>query len=96
MPANAMLLRGTEGEAVADPRRVPRIELFLQGRRQTMQDAQAGPLAVLPELPRDIDPVSTAAYIRAVLSGSSPLPDPIATQVAHIVQVDLKLRKMQA
>ena len=70
MGANAMLLRGTEGEAVADPRRVPRIELFLQGRRQTVQDAQAGPLAVLPELPRDIDPVRTAGDIRSVLAGT--------------------------
>lgn len=96
MGANAMLLRGTEGEAVADPRRIPRIELFLQGRRQTVQDAQVGPLAVFPELPRDIDPVSTADYIRAVLAGTIPLPDPIAMQVAHIVQVDSELRKMQA
>ena len=96
MGANAMLLRGTEGEAVADPRRMPRIELFLQGQRQALQDAQAGPLAGLPELPRDIDPVSTAAYIRSVLAGTSPLPDPIATQVAHIVRVDHQLREMQA
>ena len=96
MGSNAMLLRGTEGEAVADPRRVPRIELFLQGQRQTVQDALTGPLAVLPELPRDIDPATTAAYIRAVLAGTSPLPDPIAAQVAHIVRADKQLREKQA
>jgi anthranilate phosphoribosyltransferase len=88
MGANAMLLRGTEGEAVADPRRVPRIDLFLQGQRQNLQEAQSGTLETLPDLPRDIDPVSTAAYIRAVLAGASPVPAPIATQVAHIVRAE--------
>ena len=29
--ANAILLRGTEGEPVADPRRLPRMDVFLQG-----------------------------------------------------------------
>ena len=91
--ANAMLLRGTEGEAVADPRRTPRIELFLQGQRQTLQEAQSGSLEALPTLPRDIDPASTAVYIRAVLDGSSPVPTPIATQVAHIVQAEKQLQQ---
>ena len=88
MGANAMLLRGTEGEAVADPRRMPRIDLFLQGQRQTLQEAQTGSLDALPDLPRDIDPTSSATYIRAVLAGASPVPAPIAMQVAHIVRAE--------
>jgi len=91
--ANAMLLRGTEGEAVADPRRAPRIELFLQGRGQTLQEAKSGSLEALPALPRDIDPASTAAYICAVLNGASPVPTPIAMQVAHIVHAEKQLQQ---
>ncbi len=47
--ANALLLRGTEGEAVADPRRAPRMELFLQGQSQLLQEAQSGSLEALPD-----------------------------------------------
>jgi anthranilate phosphoribosyltransferase len=91
--ANAMLLRGTEGESVADPRRAPRIELFVQGRSQLLQEAQSGSLEALPTLPRDIDPASTAAYIRAVLDGANPIPAPIAAQVAHIVRAEKQLQQ---
>ena len=94
--ANALLLRGTEGEAVADPRRAPRMELFLQGRGQTLQEAQSGSLEALPALPREIDPSSTATYIRAVLEGASPVPAPIATQVAHIVRAEKQLQRARA
>lgn len=90
--ANALLLRGTEGEAVADPRRAPRMELFLQGQRQTLQETQSGSLEALPVLPRDTDPVSTATYIRSVMAGSSPVPTPIAAQVAYIVQAEKLLQ----
>ncbi|MEP6970734.1 MAG: DNA-binding protein YbiB, partial [Betaproteobacteria bacterium] len=79
--------------AVAEPRRAPRIDLFLQGQRQTLQEAQSGSLEALPELPRDINAASTAAYIRAVLAGSSPIPAPIATQVAHIVHAEKRLQE---
>ncbi len=92
MHSNALLLRGTEGEAVADPRRDPRIELFLHGQRQMVQEAQAGALASLPALPQGTDPQTTATYVRDVLSGRVPTPSPIATQVAHIVQAERHLR----
>ena len=85
--ANAMLLRGTEGESVADPRRMPRMDGFLHGQRQLLEDAQSGPLAVLPDLPRETDAASTARYIRAVLAGTYPTPAPITRQVAHIVHM---------
>ena len=92
MQSNALLLRGTEGEAVADPRRHPRMELFLRGQRQTLQEVQSGSLSALPELPGSIDPDSTAAYIRAVLTGDKPTPEPIAAQVAHIAGAERQLR----
>jgi len=84
MGANALLLRGTEGEPVADPRRVPRMQGFLAGRVQVLEEAQSGSVATLPDLPEGTEPTATARYIRRVLAGDCALPDPIARQVAHI------------
>jgi anthranilate phosphoribosyltransferase len=87
MGSTAMLLRGTEGEPVADPRRVRKIEGFVRGARSVLEAGDDGPLAELPELPKDIAPEATAAYIRAVLSGKQPLPAPIRLQVEHILRL---------
>ncbi|MBK7006704.1 MAG: DNA-binding protein YbiB [Burkholderiales bacterium] len=84
---NALLLRGTEGEAVADPRRTPKMQGFLGGQTIELQAHQSGTLATLPELPTAIDAASTAAYIRSVLDGTQPVPAPIALQVAHSVSL---------
>jgi anthranilate phosphoribosyltransferase len=89
--ADAMLLRGTEGEPVADPRRTPQMDGFLSGRTMRLQEAQGGPLTALPTLPPTTDAASTAAYTRAVLSGELPVPEPIARQVEHILHL---LRKI--
>ncbi|MBA4213606.1 MAG: DNA-binding protein YbiB [Polaromonas sp.] len=83
--AHAMLLRGTEGEPVADARRTPRMEIFQNGERTEVQPQQDGPLAQLPSLPA-VDASGTAAYIRAVLNDSLPIPTPIALQVEHILR----------
>jgi anthranilate phosphoribosyltransferase len=83
--AHALLLRGTEGEPVADARRTPRMEVFRDGERTEVQAQQDGPLAKLPSLP-DVNAANTAAYIRAVLNGSLPIPTPIALQVEHILR----------
>ena len=88
---DALLLRGTEGEPVADPRRTPQMDGFLAGKPQRMQEAQDGPLTALPALPSAIDAASTAAYTRSVLEGSLPVPGPIALQVQHIVQLADKI-----
>jgi anthranilate phosphoribosyltransferase len=87
MGTHALLLRGTEGEAVADPRRVPRMQGFIAGRPVELQEAQTGSLTALPELPKEIDEHSTAHYIRRVLAGDSPVPAPIAQQVVHILHL---------
>ncbi|WP_374408561.1 DNA-binding protein YbiB [Hydrogenophaga sp.] len=84
--AHALLLRGTEGEPMADARRTPQMDAFRDGERHLLQPAQEGSLAALPDLPRDISAEATAAYIRAVLDGRLPVPAPIALQVAHILQ----------
>ena len=90
--ANALLLRGTEGEVVADPRRLPQMEAFIAGIRQPRQPAQTGTLAALPELPKSTDATTTATYIRAVMSGEQPVPTPIALQVEYILQVASQLK----
>lgn len=87
---NALLLRGTEGEAVADPRRTPKMQGFINGQIVDRQDHQDGTLTSLPDLPPGLEAASTAAYIRSVMDGSQPVPTPIAQQVAHILHlVDL-------
>ena len=88
---DALLLRGTEGEPVADPRRTPQMDAFQAGHRRRVQEAQEGPLATLPQLPSDISASSTADYIRAVMAGTLPVPAPIALQVEHICQLAEKI-----
>jgi anthranilate phosphoribosyltransferase len=89
--ANALLLRGTEGEVVADARRTPQMEAFVGGQRTLLQAAQPGTLASVPDLPAAIDSTSTAAYVRAVMSGTKAVPASIARQVEHILQLTSQL-----
>jgi anthranilate phosphoribosyltransferase len=86
----ALLLRGTEGEAVADPRRTPHMDAFAHGIRTALIEGQSGPLVKLPDLPADIDALSTARYTQAVLSGDLPVPEPLTRQVQAALQA-LKL-----
>ncbi len=83
--ANALLLRGTEGEPVADPRRTPPMDAFRHGLRVRVEEAQGGSLVSLPDLPEAIDAASTAGYIQAVMAGRLSVPAPIARQVEHIL-----------
>ena len=85
--ATALLLRGTEGEVVADARRLPQMEGFIRGKRVTLEEGRRGTLTSLPELPAEIDAASTAAYIREVLAGRKPLAASLEAQVAHIVHL---------
>ena len=92
MGANALLLRGTEGEPVADPRRTPAMDAFLGGKASHVQEAQAGSLASVPGLPAP-DAASTADWVKSVLKGDAPVPLPIALQVAHIVHLAKSMSK---
>jgi len=87
MGATALLLRGTEGEAVADARRLPQMDGFIAGRRVTLEEGRKGTLTDLPDLPREIDAATTAAYIRDVLEGRKPVPGSMALQVEHILHL---------
>ena len=85
--SNALLLRGTEGEVVADARRMPQMEGFINGHKQLLQDAQAGTLSTLPDWPNTCDSAATAVYINQVLAGQQTVPASIARQVEHILQL---------
>lgn len=80
---DAVLLRGTEGEPVADPRRAPRLEVFINGkpRADLSRAAHEGVLTELPVLPRGFDAATTAVYIQSVVSGEKPAPGPLTQQV---------------
>jgi hypothetical protein len=72
---------------VADARRLPQMDGFIAGRRVALQEGRKGTLTDLPELPKDIAPEATAAYIREVLAGTRPVPDSLALQVEHILHL---------
>jgi anthranilate phosphoribosyltransferase len=84
---DAVLLRGTEGEPVADPRRAPKLEVFIAGqaRADLSRAAHEGVLTELPLLPRGFDAATTALYIQAVVSGEKPAPGPLSGQVECLV-----------
>jgi len=80
--ADALLLRGTEGEPFANPRRQPRLECFAAGVPAILFEAEAGPPLTPLALPRVLDASTTAAWIAAVLAGEQPVPQPIVNQLA--------------
>lgn len=79
---DVLLMRGTEGETVAHPRRAPRIDCFSQGQRTTLMERQA-PVDEWPPLPDARDAATTAAWIKAALRGEQPVPEPVREQVAQ-------------
>lgn len=82
--ADAMLLRGSEGEPVADPRRKPVMTGFIGGVRHALE-VEASIATVEPSALPALEAGATAAWIRAVLAGAHAIPAPIALQVEHLV-----------
>jgi anthranilate phosphoribosyltransferase len=81
--ATAVLMRGTEGEPVADARRLPALRAFVNGELSEALSVpgQTGSLASVPDLPSDIDPATTARVITDMLAGRLAVPEPITRQV---------------
>lgn len=78
----ALLLRGCEGEAYANPKRCPRIACYEGGREQILIPAESGVLAGVPDLPESMAADVTARWIRQALAGAVPLPPPLLAQAA--------------
>lgn len=77
-----ILLRGTEGEPYANPKRRPRLEYIQGGSSEVLFEAEHESLRSLPNLPEGTDAVTTARWIRKVMDHQLPLPKPIANQLA--------------
>jgi len=87
--ADAVLMRGTEGEPVADARRLQRLDVYVAGalRSDLSLPGQEGILRQAPVLVRSNDAATTASAIQAIVSGAMPAPAPIAAQVACVLRV---------
>jgi anthranilate phosphoribosyltransferase len=91
---DAFLMRGTEGETVANANKAQQIDWFHGGLRSTLVPKQTQ-VGELPVLPAERDAETTAGWIRAVLAGEVPVPPSIAEQVAQCLLVSRTLRSRQ-
>ena len=80
--ATGLLLHSADCEPVVDPARRPRMEFFFQGGRQTLFEAEMGPLRAVTNLPRRYDAHAMAIWTQQVLDGDLPLPLPLVNQLA--------------
>ncbi len=83
----ALLLRGTEGEAYANPKRRPQLEAFVDGCSEIAYSAAEGgapPLAGMPDTPEN---AATAILISDMLAGRAPVPQPILDQLDVITRL---------
>lgn len=80
--SHALLFRATEGEPFANPKRRPRIEHLHDGICEVLFEAEHDSLKSLPQLPEEAEARATAEWMRAVLEGHSPVPQPLANQLA--------------
>lgn len=87
--AGVLLARGSEGEAVADPRRQVAIEWLRDGSATTLVEAAPGD-GTVPELPPSRDAQPTARWIERALADASLLPAPLAKQIETIRRICLK------
>ena len=79
---DALLMRGTEGEPYANPKRRPELLYFDGGTPRVLFEAESGPIKSLPALPDTCDAVSTARWIKRVLAREVLVPLPIVNQLA--------------
>jgi anthranilate phosphoribosyltransferase len=92
---DAFLMRGTEGETVANANRAQQIDWFHNGERTILVQRDA-PTDELAQVPAALDAASTAAWIALALRGEAPVPPSILEQVAQCVQVSKALANGRA
>ena len=91
---DAFLMRGTEGETVANANKAQQIDWFHGGLRTTLVPKQVQ-VGALPLLPEDKSAAATAAWIASVLAGEVPVPPSIAEQVAQCLLVSRTVQSRQ-
>jgi anthranilate phosphoribosyltransferase len=85
--ACALLMRGTEGEAYANPRRRPRIMTYRDGQASIAWPAEEGGAPPLGDLPDAPGIAENATLIRAMLAGEARIPQPVLDQVATLADL---------
>jgi anthranilate phosphoribosyltransferase len=83
LQANALLLRGTEGEPVADFRRAPYMLALLGGVAKESPEP-ASNVVELMNLPNGLNARDTAQLIQSMLQGDTAIPLPLQLQVAKL------------
>ena len=83
--ARAVVMRGSEGEAVAGTKRMVQVDWIEGGQTRMLAPVDARPMGRPVMLPPARDPVATAAWIQAARSGEQPVPENVARQVALIL-----------
>lgn len=78
----AVLLRATDAEPFAEPRRRPLIELIDSGRSQLLFAEEHGVAVDAPLPGKRPEARAAAVYIKSVLDGHQPVPMPIVNQLA--------------
>jgi anthranilate phosphoribosyltransferase len=79
---DALLMRGTEGEPYANPKRRPELLHFCDGEATVLFEAETGPIGNLPTLPEASDAATTAQWIKRVLAREIFAPQPLVNQLA--------------
>ena len=88
---DVFLMRGTEGETVANVKRAQQIDWLHQHERTVLIEKQLSAEAI-PALPAERDAATTAAWIDSVLRGERALPAAIAEQIAHCLVVAKEIK----
>jgi len=91
---HALLLRGSEGEPFANPKRRPALEYLHDGLVELLFDAEHDSLRHLPQLPATCEAAATAEWTRGVLDGRIALPLPISNQLACCVYASGRTRTL--
>ena len=89
---DVFLMRGTEGETVANAKRAQAVTWF-HGNQATVLIEKQAPVDESPPLPPSSDAKTTAEWILQALEGKQPVPAPIAEQVRQCVQVASQMRE---
>jgi len=83
----ALLLRGTEGEVYANPRRRPQLETFVEGYAAIAFPAADGGAPPLDGIPASADNDIAARLIGDMLANNTPTPQPMLDQMEVITRL---------
>jgi anthranilate phosphoribosyltransferase len=91
---DVFLMRGTEGETVANAKRAQQISWMHQNEWSVLVQKQE-PVDEMPPLPASREPQVTAAWIVDALAGRVPIPAPIADQVEQCLLISKQIQVRQ-